>query len=154
MLTVGGDENLEIYSGLQEETVYLPEGGGIQEIATGEEERVFPLSRAEQIEAGGRLYAQNCAACHQVNGQGIEGAFPPIAASDYLLEDVDRAIGVITNGLSVPIEVNGVAYNGVMPAVHLSDYDVANVMTYILNSFGNDGGDVDPSRVARVRASH
>jgi len=133
--------------------VYLPEGGAIQEILA-EEIQLPALSRAEQIEAGGRLYAANCAACHQPEGQGIDGAFPPIAASDYLLSDVDRAIRVVTNGLSGPIEVNGAAYNGVMPAVRLSEYDVANVVTYILNSFGNDGGVVSPERVVRARSSH
>ena len=153
MLTVRGEQQPEIYSGLQEERVYLPEGGGIQEIRR-EELPVPVLSFAEKIEEGGRLYSQNCAACHQPEGQGIAGAFPPLAGSDYLLADSQRAIGVIVNGLSGPIVVNGETYNGVMPGVLLSDSDIANILTFVLNSFGNEDGEIFAEDVARVRAQH
>ena len=153
MLTVHGEQQPEIYSGLQKERVYLPEGGGIQ-VIQGEELPVPVLSRAEKIEEGGRLYSQNCAACHQPEGQGIAGAFPPLAGSDYLLADSQRAIGIVVNGLSGPIVVNGETYNGVMPGVLLSDSDIANILTFVLNSFGNEDGEIFAEDVARVRAQH
>ena len=153
MLTVSGEENLEIYSGKQEETVYLPEGGGIQEI-TADAVPAANLSLEERIEAGGRVFAQNCAACHQPEGQGMAGAFPPLANSDYLLADRDRAISVVVNGLSGPITVNGTDYNGVMPGVRLSDADVANVLTFVMKSWGNNGPEVKSLDVSRVRSAH
>lgn len=154
MLTVSGEEDLDIYSGKQEETVYLPEGGAIQEIPGGTPAPPTAQTIAERMEAGSRIYAQNCAACHQPEGQGLPGAFPPLAGSDFLLADTDRAIGALINGLSGTIEVNGVEYNGVMPAVRLSDEEVANVITFINKSWGNDGPEVTPSTVIRVRSSH
>ncbi len=153
MLTVSGEENLEIYSGKQEETVYLPEGGGIQEIAAAPAPPA-DLSFEERLEAGGRVFAQNCAACHQPEGQGMTGAFPPLAGSDFLLADRDRAIGVVINGLSGPITVNGTDYNGVMPGVRLSDADVANALTFVMKSWGNNGPEVTSTDVARVRSQH
>lgn len=154
MLKVNGDEDEAIYSGLQYEEVYLPEGGALQEIETDQAELPIARTIAERIDMGSRLYAQNCAACHQPEGQGITGAFPPLAGSDFLLADKDRAIGVVINGLSGEVVVNGIAYNGVMPAVQFSDEDVANVLTYVLNTWGNDGGEVVPLDVQRVRSQH
>lgn len=154
MLTVHGDENVEIYSGLQGETVYLPEGGGIQEIEGSGAKAPAARTIAERLEAGSRIYSSNCAACHQPEGQGIAGAFPPLAGSDFLLDNPTRAIGVVLNGLSGPITVNGEAYNGVMPGVRLSDEDVANVLTFVFKSWGNDGDEVTPSQVGGVRQSH
>ena len=80
---------------------------------------------------------QNCFACHQSEGQGIPNAFPPLAKSDNLNADVDRAIGVVVNGLSGEITVNGNKYNSVMTKQMISSDDVANVLTYVYNSWGN-----------------
>ncbi len=153
MLKVSGEENLDIYSGRQAEEVYLPEGGAIQKIAIEEslqESKI--LSIAEKIEIGSRTYIQNCAACHQPNGLGIPGAFPPLADSDFLEKDISRAIDSVLNGLSGKIKVNGIAYDGVMPKVLLSDQEIANVMTYIMNSWGNEFGNVKPSDVQALRS--
>ncbi|MFT4605125.1 MAG: nitrite reductase (NO-forming) [Rhodothermales bacterium] len=154
MLTVTGEENLEIYSGKQDETVYLPEGGGIQEIVAEATAPAANLTLEERIAAGGRVFAQNCAACHQPEGQGMAGAFPPLAGSDYLLADRDRAIRTVVNGLSGPVTVNGTDYNGVMPGVRLSDADVANVLTFVMKSWDNNGPEVTSTDVARVRREH
>ena len=150
MIKVAGAEDPVIYSGKQSDTVYLPEGGGIQTIDAAPAE---PLARNrdERILFGERIYAQNCAACHQGNGAGIPGAFPPLAGSDYLLSNPERAISVLVNGLSGTITVNGQTYNGVMPAVQLSDEKMANVLTYILNSWNNNGGEITPSQVTANR---
>ena len=84
----------------------------------------------------------------------MAGAFPPLASSDFLLADRDRAIRVVIDGLSGPVTVNGTDYNGVMPGVRLSDADVANVLTYVMKSWGNNGPEVTSMDVARVRSSH
>ncbi len=97
------------------------------------------------------MFVQNCAPCHQVDGRGIPGAFPPLARSDYLNADVPRAIGAIVRGLSGPITVNGTAFNSVMPAVHLTDEDAANVLTYVYSQWGNAGTVVTAEQVRAAR---
>lgn len=81
----------------------------------------------------------------------MEGAFPPLAKSDYLNEDPKRGIRAVVNGLSGKITVNGKEYNNVMPPLGFTDEKVANVMTYVLNSFGNKGGEVKPEEIAAER---
>ncbi|PIQ63559.1 MAG: nitrite reductase, copper-containing [Bacteroidetes bacterium CG12_big_fil_rev_8_21_14_0_65_60_17] len=150
-LVVEGEENKAVYSGLLEESVYLPEGGGIQDVPATE-------TSNEEIEdpmvAGERIYTSNCAACHQPQGQGLPGAFPPLAGSDYLLADPLRAVDIVVHGRSGEILVNGETYNGVMPAVRLSDAEVAAVVTYVLNSWGNNGPEISPVDVTKVRSKH
>ena len=104
--------------------------------------------------AGERIYTSNCAACHQPQGQGLPGAFPPLAGSDYLLADPLRAVDIVVHGRSGEILVNGETYNGVMPAVRLSDAEVAAVVTYVLNSWGNNGPEISPVDVTKVRSKH
>jgi nitrite reductase (NO-forming)/hydroxylamine reductase len=111
----------------------------------------MPLSG---MQAGEAVFLANCAACHQPTGVGLPGAFPPLAGSDYLLENPARALTGLLQGLTGPITVNGIQYNSVMPPQgHLSDQDLANVMTYILNSWGNKGGEISPEQVTAARAS-
>ena len=107
-----------------------------------------------QIKAGEALFAGTCSTCHQANGAGIEGVFPPLAGSDFLLADKQRAIGIVINGLTGPVKVNGKDFNSVMPPMsQLNDDEVANILTYVLNSFGNKGGVVSTAEVSAVRKS-
>ncbi|MDH4029871.1 MAG: cytochrome c, partial [Chromatiales bacterium] len=109
---------------------------------------------AEQIERGGALYKTHCSGCHQAEGQGLPGAFPPLARSDYLLADRKRAIETVIIGLSGPVTVNGQDYNALMPPMgHLADEEIADILTYTLNAWGNDGGPVTSEQVAKVRGS-
>lgn len=103
------------------------------------------------MKAGQKVFAANCTACHGPEGKGVEGAFPPLAKSDYLNADTKRAIQTVVKGLNGEITVNGKKYNNVMPAVALSDEDVAAAMTYIYNSWGNNGTVVTPADVAKAR---
>ena len=151
ILEVDGKDAKDIYSGKQSDTIYQPEGGGVQSLGSTTS-TPKAKNKEEQILFGKRVYEQNCQACHQANGKGIPGAFPPVAGSDYLLSDPERSIDVLLNGLSGKITVNGAEYNGVMPAVNLSDEKMANVLTYILNSWNNNGGTVSPKQVAKVRS--
>ncbi len=101
---------------------------------------------------GKEVYATVCAACHQLGGTGLKGAFPPVKNSDYLKADVDRAIRVILNGIAGEIVVNGDTYNAVMPPMdYLSDGQVASVLTYLLEAW-NGGGEVSASQVAAIRS--
>lgn len=105
------------------------------------------------LAAGLEVYNSICMACHQTNGEGIPGAFPPLANSDYLLADKTRAIKQVLNGSEGEITVNGVVFNGVMPGQKdaLNDQQIADVLTYVLNSWGNDGGTVTAEEVAAQR---
>jgi nitrite reductase (NO-forming) len=105
------------------------------------------------MEQGKRVFTTICIACHQQSGQGIPGAFPPLAGSDFLNADKGRAIGIVAGGLSGPVQVNGKLFNGQMPALNLSDEDVANVLTYVYNTWGNAGHEIKPAEVAAVRAA-
>ena len=139
MLKVTGAENKLVYSGKISDEVYLPEGSRIR-IAEPPPSAAPPAkTKKELLERGKGVYAANCAACHQANGQGIPKAFPPLVRSDYLNADKVRAIRTVTGGLQGPITVNGEKYNGVMPAWTLSDEDVAAVLSYIYGSWGNSG---------------
>jgi len=107
---------------------------------------------AEQINRGEVLFKTHCSGCHQLNGMGLPGAFPPLAGSDFLLDDPKRALHVVIEGRSGPILVNGVEYNNVMPPMgYLANQEVADILTYILNSWGNRDGLVTAGEVAMVR---
>ena len=98
--------------------------------------------------AGKEIYGNTCKACHQATGKGIPGAFPPLAKSDYLLEDKNRAIKIILEGLTGEIIVNGNTFNSTMTPQAISDQEVVEVMNYVLNSWGNAGGEVTLEDVA------
>ena len=91
---------------------------------------------AEFMAYGKKVYEGNCAACHQADGSGLAGAFPPLADSDYLQGDREQVLAVALFGLSGPITVNDQEYNAVMPSMgHLSDKDLAAALTYVFGSW-------------------
>ena len=100
---------------------------------------------------GAGIFADNCQACHQPNGEGVPDAFPPLAKSDYLNGDKIRAIKTVTGGLETKLTVNGHDFNGVMPAWSLSDEEIADVLTYVYNTWGNSGLEVMPDEVRAHR---
>lgn len=92
------------------------------------------------IERGKLVYNDLCITCHMVNGEGAPKIFPPLAKSDYLKENQEASIKGIKKGMSGEIVVNGITYNSVMTPLGLSDEEVADVMNYINNSWGNSYG--------------
>jgi nitrite reductase (NO-forming) len=154
MLKVEGDENKKVYSGKEEEGIYHPEGGGIQEMPQ-EKKVAAPVATSlkDKVAFGKTTYMQTCFACHQAEGQGIPNAFPPLAKSDYLNADVNRAIDIILNGKTGEIKVNGETYNSIMTKQNLNDEEVANVLTYIYNSWGNSKKTVTAKMVKNRRNS-
>ncbi len=101
---------------------------------------------------GRELYLQNCSACHQPDGSGLKGAFPPLRNSDYLMENPKKAIGIALRGKSGPITVNGVEYDNVMPNLgYLEDEVIAKTLTYVFNAWGNHAGAVTTEEIAAQR---
>jgi len=111
-----------------------------------------PKSKAERIELGRRLFSSICAACHQPTGQGLPNVFPPLAGSDFLNADKNRAIKTVINGRQGELIVNGRKFNNSMPKFPLRDDDIANALTYVYNSFGNAGLEVTPAEVKALRS--
>lgn len=157
MLKVKGEENKQIYSGVKQEGIYNPEGGTLQEMPTDDTKKAPVKTNktlAEKIESGKQIYTRTCFACHQSNGEGIANAFPPLAKSDYLNADVKRAIGIVLNGKTGEITVNGNKYNSIMTKQTLTDEEIADVLTYVYNSWGNNKTDVKSTAVQEVRSAH
>ncbi len=150
MIKVDGPPQAGIYSGKQSDTVYLPEGGAVQSVDQAAPV-VVAKNVAERIKFGERVFSANCIACHQASGQGVPGVFPPLAESDFLNADKTRAIGIVVNGLQGEVTVNGKKFNNVMPRLGLSDEDIASVLTFIYNSWGNSKHEVSPAEVRAVK---
>jgi glucose/arabinose dehydrogenase/mono/diheme cytochrome c family protein len=104
------------------------------------------------VERGRDLFVRSCFVCHQFNGQGIPGVFPPLAQSDLLTGNLERAIKAVVEGLSGEVVVLGKKYNGAMPVMGLNDEEVADVLTYVLNNWDNQGGAISAADVKAVRA--
>lgn len=151
MLKVDGPENKDIYSGQQDDRIYQAEGGASQSMPDVAAVAAKPLTKAEKMIQGKALFTSICQACHQADAKGIAGAFPPLAASGYFAADPNKAVNAVLFGLSGKITVNGKEYDGVMPQQTLSDTQISSVITYVLNSFGNKGGEINAADVAKQR---
>ena len=151
MINVEGPEAELIYSGKTDDRIYQPEGSAIQSIPQESRLQALAANKEERVKYGQIVYNQICIACHQAEGQGIPHAFPPLAASDYLNEDVDRAISTVLFGLTGKVTVNGEVFQSIMPKLEISDENAANVLTYVYNQWGNNGTEVTSDMVMRVR---
>ena len=106
----------------------------------------------ESMKRGKEVYALHCQNCHMENGQGIEGVNPPVAKTTYL-KDTKKNIGIILNGQTGEVVVNGKKYNAIMnPMNYLDDKEIADVLNYIRNSWGNKYPIVTPAQVKAERA--
>ena len=112
------------------------------------------LPMGEEVLDGKALFAANCAACHQITGNGVPGAFPPLNKSPYVTSDnVERLASIILYGLQGEISVLGVNYNNVMAPLGgvLNDKKIAAIMTYIRGAWDNKAGAVQPEVVIAMR---
>jgi mono/diheme cytochrome c family protein len=108
---------------------------------------------AEPANPGREVYMKHCLACHQTNGSGVPGMFPPLLSTDWIKGDSERLIGLLLFGQEGEITVNGKLYKGVMPPhAFLTDVEIADVLTFIRANFGNESGSVTPEEVSRIRA--
>lgn len=109
---------------------------------------------AGPTDPGEQTYQQICAACHQANGQGLPGAFPPLAGSEWANGDAETMIRIVIAGLSGPVEVKGTTFNSMMPPPPgLDDEKIAHVLTFVRSNFGNKASKVEKEQVAAVRSS-
>jgi nitrite reductase (NO-forming) len=156
MLKVEGDEDKLVYSGKEVDSVYISDkvlnGEAIQKAT--ESMQKGTLTKAEQVEAGKKLFLGTCSVCHQQEGTGIPSVFPPLAKSDFLMADKKRSIEIALNGLTGPLKVNGADFNSTMPPMsQLNDDEIANILTFVRNAWGNDGEAVTPQEVSAIRAT-
>ena len=157
ILKVSGAEDKTIYSGKELDSVYLGDRAGPNLDAVTKataSSASGTLSLQDQTDAGEALFAGTCSVCHQANGAGLPSVFPPLAKSDYLAADPKHAIDVVLRGLTGKLKVNGSNYDSVMPPMNqLNDDEVANILTYVLNSWGNPGGRISTEDVKKARAT-
>ena len=157
ILKVNGPEDKTIYSGKELDSVYLgdrsqPNMNAV--VVATKNAAAGALTVEDQVQAGRELFVGTCSVCHQPSGAGLPGVFPPLAKSDYLAADPKRAIGVVLHGLTGKVTVNGGEYDSVMPPMNqLNDDAIANILTYVLNSWGNSGGRILTEEVKKARAA-
>jgi nitrite reductase (NO-forming) len=167
MLKVDGPANRVIYSGKEIDAVYI---GAAADAGSDSAKReaelkkqiaaelkanpaIAGLSKEVRVEKGKQVYMGLCFACHQPDGKGLPGAFPALASSDYMLADRERAIRIILKGMTGPVTVNGKTINSAMPPQEavLTDQQVADVLTYVFNSWGNQGEAFSSDQVKTIR---
>ena len=123
---------------------------------TPEEKEAQRLER--KISSGEKVFAARCASCHQANGLGIAGQFPPLAGSEWVSADAGVIANIILKGLKGEILVKGVKYGSSaavnMAAVPISDREIANVSTYVRQAWGNSSTEVSEDFVQKIRADH
>jgi mono/diheme cytochrome c family protein len=103
------------------------------------------------VARGKEVYSTYCMSCHQMEGEGIEDIYPPVAKSDYLMADKNRSITQILYGISGELKVNGKTYNGDMTGFDLSDQEVSDVLNYVRNSFNGKSAAITPEEVKASR---
>jgi len=151
-LIVDGPENKSIYTGQTALMPYEP-GTSLDRGDNASLGGATPTTMPQLMAQGAQVYTTICITCHQPDGKGLPGVFPPLAKSDFLMADKTRAIGIVMNGLKGKVQVNGQSFNAEMPMLGLTDAQIAGALTYVRNSFGNKGEPVTVAEVAAVRAS-
>ena len=108
---------------------------------------------AEKVHPGKAVYTQYCLVCHQADGSGVPGMHPPLGPGSWVGRDPKELIAMMMKGLSGKIDVDGEVYNSFMPSqAHLTDQEMADVLSYIRSSFGNSFAPVDVDLVKKIRS--
>jgi mono/diheme cytochrome c family protein len=108
--------------------------------------------KKQKSDSGKKLYEDNCMSCHQSDGSGVPGMYPPLQKSDWVNGDKNRLIKIMLNGLQGEIEVNGESYIQSMPShKYLTDSQISEVLSFIRNNFGNNASDVKKDEVTVIR---
>lgn len=107
------------------------------------------------MKRGEAVYNRTCIACHQATGQGIDPVFPPLAGSEWVTKNPSVIVRNIVHGMAGPITVKGKVYNGMMPAVAgVTDAEIADVTTFVRNSWGNSASSVSEEEVKAIKAKY
>jgi len=148
-LRVTGEVNPTVYSGREIDEVYLGDTASAAQQLLAQPTGDDAAARNARGEA---TFIGTCSACHQRDGRGLPGIFPPLAGSDFLMADVDRSIRIVLEGLSGAVTVNNTSFNGTMPSfANLTDHEIADLLSYVRSHFGNQGSPITDSQVAVVR---
>ncbi len=147
MLKVDGAGDARVFATSHEKIEYKPQPQPAPASETARSAGSVPLTGHDMMGKGEQVYRMNCLPCHQANGQGIPKIFPSLAGSDWLMENADRAIAGVIHGQQ------GRTTGQLMPPQNLNNDQIAQVMTYVMNSWGNDGDEVTPEQVQNVRRS-
>jgi nitrite reductase (NO-forming) len=154
-LIVTGPADKNIYSGKLADQFYYPpiqEGTDKKDKPAIEPTAAPEPTFADRFKDGQTLFTSNCSSCHQTTGLGLPRTFPPLAKSDFLMGRQDMGIGIVLHGINnEPITVNGKHFQGVMPQLALTDDQVASILTYVRNSWGNKSPGVKASDVKKIR---
>jgi mono/diheme cytochrome c family protein len=119
---------------------------------TNDEVVVLPQDPADaKFPEGAKIYKEKCVVCHQVTGEGVPGAFPPLKNSDYLLADKKRAVAQVLNGSNEAMVVNGMTYTVPMPPQVETLEEAVQVINYVLNAWGNKGGEITMDEVNDIK---
>lgn len=118
-----------------------------------EQPTVAAVGAVTKVVKGDQVYIGVCQTCHQANGMGVAGQYPPLVGSEWLLRDAETPIRIVLYGLEGPITVKGATYNNKMPQFHdkLSNEEIAAVLTYVRSSWGNNAPPVKPEEVEAIR---
>ena len=107
----------------------------------------------ERYRVGGeRLYLQHCANCHQADGSGFQKLYPPISGNNWMAENFEKTFCLMLNGSNDSLKIGDIQYTLPMPASGLSELEIAQIGTYIYNSWGNDRGLIDVTAVKKILA--
>lgn|SRR5690606_33733997 len=130
------------------------QGSDQQEQRNNEISAEQPKSVTATAHPGKKVYDSVCLVCHMADGTGVPGMYPPLINTEWVIGEKQRLIQITLQGLSGKIEVNGITYNNVMPPnSYLSDREIADVLTYVRQSFGNDASEITIEEVQDVRNS-
>jgi mono/diheme cytochrome c family protein len=111
------------------------------------------LAQTKPVVSGLKVFEDNCLTCHQGDGMGVPGMTPPLSKTKWVLGDKKELISIVSKGLNTPMEVNGETYYSPMPAHgHLTDAELAAVLTYVRSNFGNKANPVTEAEVKKVRS--
>jgi len=105
------------------------------------------------MDRGKQVYLEQCLACHQIDGGGVQGMNPPLVKTKWILGDKTTLVQLVLKGMTGEVEVNGDTYHNVMaPHSELTDQQIADVLTYVRNSFGNKARSITATEVKAIRA--
>jgi mono/diheme cytochrome c family protein len=110
---------------------------------------------AASVARGKQVYLAQCLACHQVDAAGVQGMNPPLIKTKFVLGDKPTLVKIVLNGMTGAVDINGDTYHNVMaPHSELTDQQIADVLTYVRNSFGNKASAVTAAQVKAIRAAN
>ena len=105
------------------------------------------------VERGKKAYTERCLTCHQADGGGVQNMNPPLTKTKWVLGDKTQLIQIVLKGMTTGVEIDGDSYHNVMAShADLNDQQIADVLTYVRNSFGNKAKAVTVAEVKAVRA--